>query len=114
MDTIAADNKLDRIANLLEELVQLMGKQGQGHSDTPAPAPESAAAASWLNPAEAAYLLGIPVTKSRTHTRRLAWYRNNGFLTQFQGERPICYFRKDVMALAKRIENGEVIIPPVI
>lgn len=114
MNTTAPDNQLDRIANLLEQLLHIMAAQGQSKSDNPAPEPQSAAAASWLNPAEAAYLLGIPVTKSRTHTRRLAWYRNNGFLTQFQGERPICYFRKDVLALAKRIERGEVIVPPVI
>jgi len=67
----------------------------------------------FINADEAAQILGLPVTRSRTHTRRLAWYREHGYITKFWGKNKYTYSRKEINSLAKRIESQEVIIPPV-
>lgn len=104
--------RISRLENMVEQLLQAVAIQnGAALADTPAP---TAAAKTWLNPTEAAQVLGLPITRSCTHTRRLKWYRDRGFLTKYQGERPVYYHHKDVAALAKRIEQNEVIIPPVL
>ncbi len=106
--------RITRLEHMVEQLLQAVAIQnGVALADTPPPTP-AAPAKTWLNPTEAATVLGLPITCSKTHTRRLKWYRDNGFLTQYQGERPVYYHHKDVQALAKRIERNEVIIPPVI
>lgn len=104
--------RIARLENMVAQLVQAVAIQnGVALADTPAP---TAATKTWLNPTEAAQVLGLPITRSSTHTRRLKWYRDNGFLTKYQGERPVYYHYKDVATLAKRIEQNEVVIPPVI
>lgn len=112
MDT-AITKRIDRIELTLERLLNLQlrqyGEAAMAAEDTTPQANKK----TWLNPAEAAEILGLPITSSRTHTRRLRWYRDQGFLTKFQGRRPISYLRTDVEKLAKRIKNSEVIIPPV-
>lgn len=104
--------RIARLENMVAQLVQAVAMQnGVALADTPAP---TAATKTWLNPTEAAQVLGLPITRSSTHTRRLKWYRDNGYLTKYQGERPVYYHYKDVAALAKRIEQNEVVIPPVL
>ena len=104
--------RIARLENMVAQLVQAVAIQnGVAMADISIPA---AAAKTWLNPNEAAQVLGLPITRSSTHTRRLKWYRDNGFLTKYQGERPVYYHYKDVAALAKRIEQNEVVIPPVL
>jgi len=107
-------SRIDRIESLMERLLSLQLRQfGDAALATEETTP-LANKKTWITPEEAAEILGLPITSSRTHTRRLRWYRDQGFLTKFQGRRPISYLRSDVEKLAKRIKNTEVIIPPVI
>jgi hypothetical protein len=101
--------QMDRIELAVERLLNL--QLGQFGEALPEPTTNKK---TWITAEEAAEILGLPITSSRTHTRRLRWYRDRGFLTKFQGRRPISYLRSDVEKLAKRIKNSEVIIPPVI
>jgi hypothetical protein len=104
--------RIAKLEGLMEQVLQAIAMQnGIALADTPAP---TAATKTWLNPTEAAQVLSLPITRSKTHTRRLKWYRDHGFLTRYQGERPVYYHHKDVAELAKRIERNEVVIPPVI
>lgn len=106
--------RMDRIELAVERLLNFQlrqyGDAALATEETTPPANKK----TWITPEEAAEILGLPITISRTHTRRLRWYRDQGFLTKFQGRRPISYLRSDVEKLAKRIKNSEVIIPPVI
>jgi hypothetical protein len=105
----ANSNRLDRVEQLLEQLVLLeLNKQS---SNPVVAAPKES---TYVNADEAAGLLGFNVTKSRTHTRRLAWYRRHGFLKTFFGTSRYSYLRVEVMALAERIKSGEVPVPPVL
>lgn len=110
----AITDRIDRIESVMEKILHLHLLQ---YGET-APATENLSPQvnkkTWLNPEEAAEILGLPITISRTHTRRLRWYRDQGFLTKYNGRRPISYLRSDVEKLAKRVKNNEVIIPPVI
>lgn len=113
MSTAILD-RIDRIESAVETLLKLhMLQFGETTLATEDITPQ-ASKKTWLNPEEAAEILGLPITSSRTHTRRLRWYRDQGFLTKYNGRRPISYLRTDVEKLAKRVKNNEVIIPPVI
>jgi len=108
------DSRIDRLESVMEKILNLhllqYGETALATEDNPPQANKK----TWINPEEAAEILGLPITSSRTHTRRLRWYRDQGFLTKYQGRRPISYLRSDVEKLAKRVKNSEVIIPPVI
>lgn len=104
--------RLDKIEDLLEKMVMVLSTMQIKNEEVVARKKEHNPP--FIKPKEAAKILGLNITKSSTHTRRLAWYRNNGFLTLFQGSRPIHYSRSQVMALAKKIERGEAPIPPVL
>lgn len=66
----------------------------------------------FVDPDEAAYLLGFVLTPSGTHRRRVAWlHKEAAELITTMGEKPPMYLKKEVLAAAKRIEIGEVIVP---
>lgn len=68
-------------------------------------------ASPWVDPDEAAQLLGIPHSASNNHRRKVACLAKKGFIPGFREGRPYQYWREDVLALAPRIANGDVIIP---
>jgi hypothetical protein len=104
-------DRLDRFEAILEQLYLILVEMNkQSRIVIPAPQKES----SFVDADEAAQLLGISVTKSRTHTRRLAWYRKNGFLIKFFGKSRYHYSRSEIMALAEKIKKCEVPVPPVL
>lgn len=105
--------RLDKIEDILEKIALVLSAMQFKNEEGVAPHKKEHNPP-FIKPEEAAKILGLNITKSNTHTRRLAWYRNNGFLTLFQGSRPIHYSRSQVMALAKKIERGEAPIPPVL
>lgn len=110
----AITDRIDRIESVVEKILQLHLLQYGGAALATEDIAPQVNKKTWINPEEAAEILGIPITSSRTHTRRLRWYRDQGFLTKYNGRRPISYLRTDVEKLAKRVKNNEVIIPPVI
>lgn len=66
-----------------------------------------------VGPDEAARILNLPITKGKTHTRRLKYFREHGFLTKFTGTSPYYYNVQELKSLAQRIADGQVMIPPV-
>lgn len=104
------EQRLDRVEQmmetLLEKLTQLVTVPITSSAPTTTP--------DLIKADEAAEILGFPRTTSRTYTRRLKWYRENGHLVKFWGTNKIYYSRKEITALAERIRKQEVIIPPVV
>lgn len=105
------DISLDRIAEIMDRMVALL--DAHNNKTVPAAKEITEPTTDFVNADEAAKILGLPVTRSRTHTRRLAWYRDHGYITKFWGTNKYTYSRKEMNSLAKRIESLEVIIPPV-
>ena len=64
----------------------------------------------WIGPEEAARLLGLPITTSRSHRRRLARAVKAGMLVKIRDGRPPAYFREEILEFAKKIERGDVYI----
>lgn len=100
------EQRLDRVEQMIENLAQLLNVSIT--SSAPITKPDL------IKADEAAEILGFPRTTSRTYTRRLKWYRENGHLVKFWGTNKIYYSRKEITALAERIRKQEVIIPPVV
>lgn len=65
----------------------------------------------WVDPDESARLLGIPLSKSRNHRRKVAYLAKQGFIPRFRQGRPSYYWREDLLKLQPKIANGEVVIP---
>lgn len=65
----------------------------------------------WCSGDEAAKLLGMKLTKSGTHRRRVAWLAKQGFIPRFRAGNPYMYWRDDVKVLSPKIASGEVILP---
>jgi len=64
----------------------------------------------WISPEEAARLLGLPLTKSRSHRRRLSRAVDRGQLTEVRAGRPPSYYREEILEAAEKIRRGEMII----
>ena len=103
---MSTEQKLDRIADLMEHMAILLNvtitKTSTAISNT-----------GIVGPDEAARILNLPVTKGKTHTRRLKYFREHGFLTKFTGTSPYYYNVQELQSLAQRIADGQVMIPPV-
>ena len=65
----------------------------------------------WVDPDEAAQLLGLPISKSGNHRRKVAYLAKHGFIKRYRSGRPYQYWRDDVVALQPKIANGEVLLP---
>lgn len=106
------ETRLDRIAEIMDRMIALL--DAHNNKTVPAAKEVTEPITDFVNADEAAQILGIPVTRSRTHTRRLAWYREHGYITQWWGRNKYNYSRKEINSLANRIKSQEVIIPPVV
>lgn len=102
---MSTEQRLDRIESILEKMATLMAVSLPG---TPTPSDKTI-----VSPTEAACILGIPVTTGNTHTRRLKYFREHGFLTKFTGSSPYYYNVAELKQLAQRLANGQVAMPPV-
>jgi hypothetical protein len=71
----------------------------------------SSNARNYYTPEEAAERLGFKVTKTGSHTRRLKYCREHGFLSIWYSERPYHYDRDQVNALAEKLRLGKVYLP---
>lgn len=103
---MSTEQRLDRIEALMENMAILLQvnitKTSTASSNT-----------GIVGPDEAARILNLPVTKGKTHTRRLKYFREHGFLTKFTGTSPYYYNVQELKSLAQRIADGQVMIPPV-
>lgn len=72
---------------------------------------QATAARNYYTPEEAADRLGFKVTKTGSHTRRLKYCREHGFLRIWYSERPYHYDRKQVDELAEKLHKGKVYLP---
>jgi uncharacterized protein YecE (DUF72 family) len=114
MEQLLLQHRLDRIETALDRMAFLLSINfDESLPVSPKPITDFTPITDFINADEAAKILGLPVTRSRTHTRRLAWYRDHGYITKFWGKNKYTYSRKEINSLAKRIESLEVIIPPV-
>ena len=68
----------------------------------------------WIDPEEAALILGIRITPSRSHRPRIAWLTRQGFITKFIPGRPPVYDRADVEQCAEKIRQGRIHFPSAI
>jgi hypothetical protein len=71
----------------------------------------SSNARNYYTPEEAAEKLGFKVTATGSHTRRLKYCRDKGFLNIWYSERPYHYDRDQVEALAEKLRKGKVYLP---
>ena len=65
----------------------------------------------WLDPDEACRRLGIPLSASGQHRRRLSWLRRHGFLTEFGSRRPYTYSARQINEVAEKIRQGKIFVP---
>jgi hypothetical protein len=72
---------------------------------------QASAARNYYTPEEAADRLGFRITKTGSHTRRLKYCREHGFLSIWYSERPYHYDRDQVNALAEKLRLGKVYLP---
>lgn len=72
---------------------------------------QATAARNYYTPDEAADRLGFRITKTGSHTRRLKYCREHGFLSIWYSERPYHYDRDQVDALAEKLRQGKVYLP---
>lgn len=75
---------------------------------------EEKAQNSWIDPEEAAAILGLNITPSKSHRHRVAWLTRQGFITKFRPGRPPMYDRADVEACAEKIRQGKIHFPSTI
>jgi hypothetical protein len=68
-------------------------------------------ARNYYTPEEAAEKLGFKVTATNSHTRRLKYCRDKGFLNIWYSERPYHYDRNQVDDLADKLRRGKVYLP---
>lgn len=62
----------------------------------------------WCGPDQAATILGLSVTASREHTRRLKAMIDRGLITKFRDGRPISYWKEEIIRLAAKRAAGEI------
>lgn len=62
----------------------------------------------WVDPEEAAVILGLNITKSKVHRANLRWLIKVGFLKQFRPGRPPVYYRNELERVSKKIASGEI------
>ena len=102
---MSTEQRLDRIEALMENMAILLQVNITKTS--------TSSNAGIVGPDEAARILNLPITKGKTHTRRLKYFREHGFLTKFTGSSPYYYNVQELKSLAQRIADGQVMIPRV-
>jgi len=65
----------------------------------------------WLTGEEACDVLGINITVSGSHLRRLAWLRRQGFLTRFGSTHPYTYDREEIMVVLDKLKSNKLYLP---
>lgn len=63
----------------------------------------------WCDPEEAAEILGINITVSRKHRRKLSAMIDRGLITKFRDGRPPMYWKKELQQLSVRRAEGKVV-----
>lgn len=63
----------------------------------------------WVDPDQAAKILGFPIVKSKSHRRRVRWLADKGFLVKFRAGKPFMYWREELEAVSKKIASGEIV-----
>lgn len=92
--------KLDRLENIVADLVETVKKQKSQIEASP-----------YVDADLAATTIGIPITPSGTHRRKLSWLNQNGFLTNTVGIRNRHYSREELASVAKLIKSGAIVVP---
>lgn len=62
----------------------------------------------WCDPEEAATILGINLTSSRKHRRKLNAMIDRGLITKFRDTKTPKFWRKEIEHLAARMAEGKV------
>ncbi len=64
----------------------------------------------WLSPEDTAQMLGIPLTKSRSHRVRVANLVRRGLLNKVRVGRPPYYWKEEVQQLSMKIRDGKAVV----
>lgn len=70
----------------------------------------SSAASDWADPDEACRILGVPVTSSNSHRRRLGKLVEDGRLVKFRDGKPRMYYKPELRQVAQLVAQGKVAI----
>lgn len=62
----------------------------------------------WVDPDEAATILGIQLQKSGNHRRRVRWLAEKGFLVKYRPGKPPAYWREELEKVSAKIARGEI------
>lgn len=62
----------------------------------------------WVDPEEAAVILGLTITKAKVHRANLRWLIKQGFVKQFRSGRPYKYYRNELEKVSKKIASGDI------
>ena len=62
----------------------------------------------WCDADQAAAILGLSVTSSREHTRRLKAMIERGLITKFRDGRPIRYWKEELHRLSAKRAEGKI------
>lgn len=64
----------------------------------------------WANPDDACRILGVPITESLSHRRRLGKLVENGRLAQFRDGKPRMYYKPELRQVAQLVAQGIIAI----
>lgn len=63
----------------------------------------------WCDPEEAAEILGLNISPSRKHRRKLSAMVDCGLITKFRDGRPPMYWKAELQQLAARRAEGKIV-----
>jgi hypothetical protein len=63
----------------------------------------------WCDPEEAAEILGLNISASRKHRRKLSAMVDRGLIKKFRDGRPPMYWKEELQQLAVRRAEGKVV-----
>lgn len=93
----AMEATIARLAAALEQVGAMSQAKGKAGAK---PCP-------WLSAEEAALLLGMKLSASNNHRRRLSTLIDRGLIVRFREGKPRTYWREEIEALAARIAAGQ-------
>lgn len=62
----------------------------------------------WVDPEEAAVILGLKITKAGRHRAKIRWLVKYNFIKQYQTGRPYKYYRTELEKVSKKIATGDI------
>ncbi len=100
----------NRLEELLEKQNQLLERNNLLLEEVRASLQTQNVPQEWIDPEGAAKIVGLRITKSNNHRRRLARAAEKGFITKFRPGKPPSYYVPELLQLSARIRAHQVYI----